>query len=136
MWSRSPGTGAETLAVRSSGRTLWWNGRDFGLDARSGSNPRPLSGGFGRPRASAYRPAEPIGLDVDSEKGRLLYRVPGPGADVALALPERGLNVAGWAGDPRDARGLYLATIGRGLFRFVPSAAGASAAGELSAPAR
>lgn len=136
MWSRSPGTGAETLAVRSSGRTLWWNGRDFGLDARSGANPRPLSGGFGRPRASAYRPAEPIGLDVDSEKGRLLYRVPGPGADVALALPERGLHVAGWAGDPRSARGLYLATIGRGLFRFVPSAAGGAVSGELSAPAR
>ncbi|MHB8800348.1 MAG: WD40/YVTN/BNR-like repeat-containing protein [Thermoanaerobaculia bacterium] len=137
MWSRSPGTGSETLAVRSSGRTLWWNGRDFGLDALRGSNPRPLTGGFGRPRASTYRPAEPIGLAVDMEKGRLLFRVPGAGADVTLALPERGLNVAGWAGDPRSEAGLYLATIGRGLFRFVPSGAGGgSAVGELSAPAR
>jgi hypothetical protein len=45
--------------------------------------------------------------------------------------------VAGWAGDPRRAEGLYLATIGRGLFRFVPApAVGASPGGELSAPAR
>ena len=35
-------------------------------------------------------------------------------------MPETGLVVAGWAGDPRSAAGLYLATIGRGLFRFVP----------------
>ena len=28
---------------------------------------------------------------------------------------------SGWAGDPRRPEGLYLATIGRGLFRFVPA---------------
>ena len=27
LWSRSPGAKSETLAVRSSGRTLWWDGR-------------------------------------------------------------------------------------------------------------
>ena len=121
MWSRSPGTSTEALAVRSSGRTLWWNGRDFGLDSLRGANPSPLTGGFGRPRTAAYRPAEPIGLDVEAEKGRLRFRVPDAGPDVLLALPERGLFVAGWAGDPRTRDGLYLATIGRGLFRFVPS---------------
>ena len=34
---------------------------------------------------------------------------------VALTLPETGLAVSGWAGDPRTASGLYLATMGRGL---------------------
>ena len=59
------------------------------------------------------------------------------GADVVLSLPERGLFVAGWAGDPRRAEGLYLATIGRGLFRFVPAPPGPGLPdGELSAPAR
>ena len=131
-----PGARVEALAVRSSGRILWWNGRDFGLEALRGSG-RPLTGGFGRPRASAYRPPEPIGVDVEADKGRLLYRAADGGADVVLALPERGLFVAGWAGDPRRAEGLYLATIGRGLFRFVPAPpGGASPGGELSAPAR
>lgn len=138
MWSRSPGTRGETLAVRSSGRTLWWNGRDFGLEALRGANPRPLTGGFGRPRASQYRAPEPIGVDVEADKGRLLYRVADGGPDVLLSLPERGLFVAGWAGDPRSGEGLYLATIGRGLFRWVPSASAAGGAPEpdLSAPAR
>ncbi len=136
LWSRAPGARVEALAVRSSGRILWWNGRDFGLEALRGSG-RPLTGGFGRPRASAYRPPEPIGVDVEADKGRLLYRAADGGSDVVLALPERGLFVTGWAGDPRRAEGLYLATIGRGLFRFVPAPEGpASPAGELSAPAR
>jgi hypothetical protein len=138
MWSRSPQQGPETLAHRSSGRTLWWNGRDFGLEAlRTGG--RALSGGFGRPRVSRYRAPEPIGVEVGTEDGRILYRAPAGGPDVLLALPERGLSVAGWAGDPRSRDGLYLATIGRGLFRFVPSAAAAGGAvpgGDLSAPAR
>ncbi|MBK9087704.1 MAG: hypothetical protein IPL90_01095 [Holophagales bacterium] len=136
LWSRAPGTRTEALAVRSSGRILWWNGRDFGLEALRGSG-RPLTGGFGRPRASAYRPPEPIGVDVEADKGRLLYRAADGGPDIALTLPERGLFVAGWAGDPRSAEGLYLATIGRGLFRFVPAPpGGVSPGGELSAPAR
>ena len=137
MWSRSAGK-AGTLAVRSSGRTLWWNGRDFGLDAARDGASRALSGGFGRPRASAYRDPEPIGVDVEADKGRLLYRAADGGPDVLIALPERGLYVAGWAGDPRREAGLYLATIGRGLFRFVPAPASAGAApdGDLSAPAR
>ena len=46
-----------------------------------------------------------------------------------LALPERGLFVSGWAGDPRRAEGLYLATIGRGLFRFVPAPSGGAGRG-------
>lgn len=139
LWSRSPGTPSETLAVRVSGRTLWWNGRDFGLEAFRGANPRPLSGGFGRPRAATYRAPEPIGVDLDAEKGRLLYRADDGRGDVLLSLPERGLTVAGWAGDPRRDAGLWLATIGRGLFRFVPSAAaggGDGSAAGLSVPGR
>lgn len=139
LWSRSPGTSPETLAVRVAGRTLWWNGRDFGLDAFRGANPRPLSGGFGRPRATAYRAPEPIGVDLDVEKGRLLYRADDSGGDVLLALPERGLTVAGWAGDPRRGEGLWLATIGRGLFRFVPAPSaggGDGSASGFSAPGR
>jgi photosystem II stability/assembly factor-like uncharacterized protein len=137
IWSRSAASRNETLAVRSSGRTLWWDGRDFGLDARRGPNARPLTGGFGRPRASAYRPPEPVGVEVDADKGRLLYRGAGGSGDVLLPLPEKGLFVAGWAGDPRREEGLYLATIGRGLFRFVPAPAGGSTpGGDFSAPAR
>jgi photosystem II stability/assembly factor-like uncharacterized protein len=139
LWSRSPGTPPETLAVRAAGRTLWWNGRDFGLDAFRGANPRPLSGGFGRPRATAYRAPEPIGVDFDADPGRLLYRADDSGGDVLLALPERGLTVAGWAGDPRRGEGLWLATIGRGLFRFVPagtSGGGDGSAAAFSAPGR
>ena len=138
MWSRPAGTRPAALAVRSSGRTLWWNGRDFGLDALREGSSRLLSGGFGRPKASAYRAPEPLGVDVDLEKGRLLFRTTEEGADVLLALPERGLNVAGWAGDPRSDGGLYLATIGRGLFRFVPlpTTGLLPSAGEVSAPAR
>ncbi len=136
VWSRLPGTTSETLAVRSAGRTLWWNGRDFGLDARSGANPRPLTGGFGRPRASSYRAPEPVGVDLDAANGRLLYRAADAGGDVVLALPERGLPVAGWAGDPRVDGGLWLATIGRGLFRFVPGAPDGADGAAVSAPAR
>lgn len=137
LWSRLAGS-SETLAVRSSGRTLWWNGRDFGLDARTGTNPRPLTGGFGRPRASSYRAPEPVGVDVEEEKGRLRFRAADSGADAVLALPERGLHVAGWAGDPRSGGGLWLATIGRGLFRFVPAPPGGAGSPDLSlsAPAR
>ena len=68
LWSRAPGSRVEALAVRSAGRTLWWNGRDFGLEALRGSS-RPLTGGFGRPRASAYRPPEPIGVEIEAEQG-------------------------------------------------------------------
>lgn len=139
FWSRSPGTPSGTLAVRAAGRTLWWNGRDFGLEAFRGANPRPLTGGFGRPRATSYRAPEPIGVDLDAEQGSLLYRADDSGGDVLVALPERGLTVAGWAGDPRRGAGLWLATIGRGLFRFVPAPPGGggdgSAAG-FSAPGR
>ncbi|MBK6403997.1 MAG: hypothetical protein IPF66_02575 [Holophagales bacterium] len=136
LWSRAPGSRVEALAVRSAGRILWWNGRDFGLEALRGSS-RPLTGGFGRPRASAYRPPEPIGVEIEADKGRLLYRTADGGPDVLIALPERSLFVSGWAGDPRRAEGLYLATIGRGLFRFVPARSGGTAGdGALSAPAR
>lgn len=137
LWSRSSKQRSGTLAVRAAGRTLWWDGRDFGLDGSRGRTARPLTGGFGRPRASAYRAPEPVGVDVDAGKGRLVYRTADGGPDLLLALPERGLQVAGWAGDPRRREGLWLATIGRGLFRFVPAPAGGGApAGELSAPAR
>jgi len=85
---------------------------------------RSLSGGFGRPRVAPRFAPEPIGIAVDAEKSILVFR-PDDGVDggIALAMPEAGLRIAGWAGDPRTVQGLYLATMGRGLFRFVPAAA-------------
>ena len=87
-----------------------------------GARPLPgggksLSGGFGRLRVAPRFTPEPVGVYVDAEKSVVVYR-PDDAADggVALALPETGLKIAGWAGDPRTAQGLYLAAICRGLF--------------------
>jgi photosystem II stability/assembly factor-like uncharacterized protein len=124
--------GLKTWAADAEGVTLWWDGRDWARRPLPGGG-RTLSGGFGRPRAQPRFAPEPIGVALDAEKSILVFR-PDDDADggVALALPETGLAVSGWAGDPRTESGLYLATMGRGLFRFVPAAAGSGAA---SAPA-
>ncbi|HVO50598.1 MAG TPA: hypothetical protein VMV60_06370 [Thermoanaerobaculia bacterium] len=115
--------GLKTWAADAEGVTLWWDGRDWARRPLPGGG-RTLSGGFGRPRAQPRFAPEPIGVAVDREKSILVFR-PDDDADggVALALPETGLAVSGWAGDPRTASGLYLATMGRGLFRFVPTPA-------------
>lgn len=125
--------GLKTWAADAEGVTLWWDGRDWVRRPLPGGG-RTLSGGFGRPRAQPRAAPEPIGVAVDAEKSILVYR-PDDDADggVALTLPETGLRIAGWAGDPRTASGLYLATMGRGLFRFVPAAAGSGAASAPSA---
>jgi len=57
---------------------------------------------------------------VDTLSGGRVTLRPGTLYGALDRLAESGLVVAGWAGDPRSASGLFLATIGRGLFRFVP----------------
>ena len=120
--------GLRTWAADAEGITFWWDGKDWARRPLPGG--QYLTGGFGRPRASPRFAPEPIGVALDTERSILVYR-PDDDADggLALTLPEAGLAVTGGAGDPRTAWGLYLATIGRGLFRFVPSPApGASVA--------
>ena len=117
--SRVPSLDLLTWAADVPGATLYWDGRDW-----SGKGPasasRPLSGGFGRPR-TVYRASLPLGVELNADRTLLVFRPEdGSGEPVALSMPEPGLVVAGWAGDPRTASGLYLATVGRGLFRFVP----------------
>lgn len=125
--------GLRTWAADAEGVTLWWDGRDWVRRPLPGGG-RTLTGGFGRPRVLPRFAPEPIGVSVDASKGILVFR-PDDDADggLALAMPEAGLAVSGWAGDPRTASGLYLATMGRGLFRFVPGSGAAVAA--LPAPA-
>ncbi|MGE5345697.1 MAG: hypothetical protein ACM3JH_07065 [Acidithiobacillales bacterium] len=110
--SRPPLLVAETVR-----EAFAWNGSGWIPLATSGLA-GPLSGGFGRPRVTA-RPL-PLGVEVDGALDKLVFRDAG-GAEVAISLPEAGLSVTGWAGDPREKGGLFLATVGRGLFRFVPS---------------
>jgi photosystem II stability/assembly factor-like uncharacterized protein len=111
-----PAASTPSLVAESAGSALLWDqGRWKALDAPGVTG--PLSGGFGRPRI--IRTPLAVGLEVDDARGRLIFRDES-GIAVALPLPEPGLLVAGWSGDPRGARGLFLATVGRGLFRFVP----------------
>ena len=127
--------GLKTWAADAEGVTLWWDGSDWARRPLPGGG-RTLSGGFGRPRAQPRFAPEPIGVAIDAEKSILVFR-PDDDADggVALTLPETGLAVSGWAGDPRIASGLYLATMGRGLFRFVPAPAAGSASAVSAAGA-
>lgn len=112
--------GVKTWAADSGGRTLWWDGRDWVFEAVRAEAGKKLTGGFGRASAGVQWVPEPVGLEVDAARGLLLFRPEEDGADgIALATPEKGLSIAGWSGDPRRAEGLFLATIGRGLFRFV-----------------
>jgi photosystem II stability/assembly factor-like uncharacterized protein len=119
--------GLRTWAADAEGVTLWWDGHDWVRRPLPGGG-RILTGGFGRPRVLPRFAPEPIGVAVDAERSVLFFR-PDDDADggLALAMPETGLVVSGWAGDPRTASGLYLATMGRGLFRFVPGAASSAA---------
>jgi photosystem II stability/assembly factor-like uncharacterized protein len=119
-----PGKGG-VIAAKAGGRT-WYLGRSgWEEDAvAAGNGGRLLRGGFGRtanaaPSAAAF----PLGVWLDDEGGRLLFQSEeqgaSPGETLSLPLPEKGLKVAGYSGDPRSAEGLFLATVGRGLFRFV-----------------
>ena len=113
--------GTRTFAALSKGWTWYWDGRDWSGDYRPDPLERKLQGGFGRPGPTRTIPAETLGVTLDMGRGLVVFRPEEAPADAfALALPERGLSVAGWAGDPRRPEGLYLATIGRGLFRYVP----------------
>ncbi len=115
-----PGSSSPSLVAESAGVPLVWDqGRWIGLDSPGVTG--PLSGGFGRPRV--VRTPVSVGVEVDEARGLLVFRDE-RGASVLVPLPEPGLQVAGWEGDPRDPGGLYLATVGRGLFRFVPSGSG------------
>ena len=50
---------------------------------------------------------DPIGVELDSSRALLVYRPEQEdGQGVFLALPEAGLSVGGWAGDPRSKQGL------------------------------
>ena len=112
------GPGRETLLVaETQPEPVAWDGRGW-VPLTTPGLAGPLSGGFGRPRV-ARRPV-PLGVEVDGALGTLVFRDAG-GTEVAVALPEAGLSVTGWAGDPREKGGLFLSTVGRGLFRFVPS---------------
>ncbi len=119
--ARLPDRGLKTWSADAEGLTLWWDGAEWARRPLPGAG-RVLSGGFGRPRAVTHFVPEPIGVALSQERSVLVFR-PEDDADggVAVTMPETGLVVAGWAGDPRTASGLYLATIGRGLFRFVPN---------------
>jgi photosystem II stability/assembly factor-like uncharacterized protein len=122
--ARLDDAGLKTWSADSEGATLWWDGREW-VRRPLPAGGRSLSGGFGRPRAVPRFAPEPIGVVVDAEQPVLLFRPDdAAGGSLALALPEAGLRVSGWAGDPRRSGGLYLATMGRGLFRFVPASAG------------
>lgn len=118
--ARLPESGLKTWSADAEGLTLWWDGAEWVRRPLPGGG-RTLSGGFGRPRAAVHFVPEPIGVALSAGRSVLVFR---PEDDahggVAVTMPETGLVVAGWAGDPRTASGLFLATIGRGLFRFVP----------------
>ncbi len=118
--ARLPDRGLKTWSADAEGLTLWWDGADWARGPLPGAG-RLLSGGFGRPRAVTHFVPEPIGVTLAQERSVLVFRPEDDaGGGVSVTMPETGLVVAGWAGDPRSAAGLYLATIGRGLFRFVP----------------
>ncbi|MFI5198089.1 MAG: WD40/YVTN/BNR-like repeat-containing protein [Thermoanaerobaculia bacterium] len=132
--ARFPEGGLKTWSADTEGLTLWWDGTEWARRPLPGG--KLLTGGFGRPRAPAQFVPEPVGVALSAERSVLVFR---PEDDVnggiAVMMPETGLVVAGWAGDPRTASGLYLATMGRGLFRFVPGT-GALAAADIPAAVR
>jgi photosystem II stability/assembly factor-like uncharacterized protein len=112
-----PAASGPSLVAESAGAPLVWDrGSWVALDSPGVMG--PLSGGFGRPRV--VRSPVSVGVEVDETRGLLVFRDE-TGVEVLVALPEPGLRVAGWTGDPRKERGLFLATVGRGLFRFVPA---------------
>ncbi len=129
--------GTTALAARARGLT-WYRERADWSDvpgALAADGPHLLVGGFGRTAASTRGPA-PVTVGVEVDRGQIVFR--GDGRDeetILLPVPENGLAVSDWAGDPRRADGLLLATIGRGLFRFVPRPE-AAAASTAPAPPR
>ena len=115
---RSTSSGPALLVADTGREAFAWEGGEWVPVGASGAA-GPLSGGFGRPRT--YRRPFALGVEIDEDRGVFVFRS-ADGVAVQGSLPEPGLRVAGWAGDPRSAPGLFLATVGRGLFRFVPDA--------------
>jgi photosystem II stability/assembly factor-like uncharacterized protein len=86
---------------------------------------------FGWPRAPSSRAASDVLRrrcgwrrirwgSASTTRGVLTFRPEDEaGGAQAFVYPERGITVSGWAGDPRRETGLYVATMGRGLFRYV-----------------
>lgn len=119
------GADAPTVAALSRGRILFWNGSGWSETGATaaGAGPR-LAGGFGRARTA--RPAVAylsLGLGTRREGGEQLLSFRGadsPATELLVTPPEPDLPLAGWAGDPRGADGLWIATLGRGLYRYVP----------------
>ena len=118
------GAAAPTVTARSGGRTLFWGGSGWSASGGPVQDGRKLAGGFGKPRTAAPAFASvPVGLEVRREASGEVLSFRGadaPGVELLVVPPEPGLPVAAWAGDPRRPDGLWLATLGRGLFRFVP----------------
>ncbi len=113
--------GLVTVAAESGGRLYYWSSGDWASASEPEARKGILTGGFGRPRKPRHVPASPVGLEVDSARSLAVFHPENePEAALSLPLPERGLTVVAWSGDPRRPGGLYLATMGRGLFRFVP----------------
>ena len=115
------GGGATALAARARGLTWYRERSDWSNvpGALGADGPHLLAGGFGRDTAPRARTPATLGVEVDG--GQIVFR--GDARDdeaIHLPAPESGLAVSDWAGDPRAADGLLLATMGRGLFRFVP----------------
>jgi photosystem II stability/assembly factor-like uncharacterized protein len=136
LWrARFASAGLKTFAADSGGLTLWWDGADWVRRAVADGT-KLLTGGFGRPRATPKYVPEPIGVEVDAARALLVFRPEDESEErFTITMPEQGLAVAGWAGDPRGPTGLYLATMGRGLFRFVPKEAATASAPAPPAPA-
>ena len=126
---RAPG-GGTMVAARSEGRNWYWGGSDWTEDASAVEGRPRLGGGFGRPSTPRREPPVTVGVEIDETRERLVYRPPEDATEaLVLPLPESGLSVSGWSGDPREGDGLLLATMGRGLFRFVPAGQVAAVSG-------
>ena len=130
LWLVRSTGGGTTVAVRSEGRSWYWGGADWTEDASAAEGRPRLGGGFGRPSTPKRAAPATVGVEVDEASDRLVYRPPGDASEALdLPLPEPGLSVSGWSGDPREGDGLLLATMGRGLFRFVPADRAAAVSG-------
>ncbi len=114
-----------SLTAEIQGLPYFWDGKDWtlrrGLPRPDPSRLQKLQGGFGRTPVTLVRPkALMLGLSIDPENGFLVFRKDSrPEEAVFLVPPESGLTISGWTGDPHSNDGLLLATIGRGVFRYV-----------------
>lgn len=111
-----------SLAAEAGGYVQIWDGVDWRIKGNIVKGDQKLAGGFGKRPASVLVPRFlPVGLSVDQGNGFLVFRPrQNPPDAVFLAPPEGGLSISGWSGDPASREGLFVSTIGRGLFRYLP----------------